>query len=90
MQSTRTPIDERLRNWAREREHGQDLADAAKVEQAWRRLTPMHKELLRMMYVWGANREVICRRLKIPRRPITVLELKLVAAKAAIEKILNE
>jgi len=90
MQSTRTPIDERLRNWARESEHGQDLADAAKVEQAWRRLTPMHKELLRMMYVWGANREVICRRLKIQRRPITVLELKLVAAKAAIEKILNE
>jgi len=43
-----------------------------------------------MMYVWGANREVICRRLKIPRRPITVLELKLVAAKVAIEKILNE
>ena len=90
MQSTRTPIDERLRNWARESEHGQDLADAVKVEQAWRRLNPIHKELLRMRYVWGANREVICRRLKKPRRPITVLELKLVAAKAAIEKILNE
>lgn len=90
VQVTRTCIDVRLRNWASRRELGQDLADAARVERAWRRLVPLHRELLRMVYVWGANREVICRRLKIPRLPTTRLELEVAAARHAIEKILND
>lgn len=90
MQVTRACIDVRLRNWARRRELGQDRVDAARVEQAWRQLVPLHRELLRMVYVWSANREVICRRLKIPRLPTTRLELEVAAAQRAIEKILND
>jgi hypothetical protein len=89
-QPARARIDARLRNWGSKRELGQDLADAARVELAWRQLVPLHRELLRMVYVWGANREVICRRLKVPRLPTTILELELAAAQRAIEKILNE
>lgn len=90
MQVAGARIDGRLRNWGSRRELGQDLADAARVEQAWRQLVPLHRELLRMVYVWGANREVICRRLKVRRLPTTVLELEVAAAQRAIEKILND
>lgn len=89
MQSPYPSIDERLRNWASRRHLARDQVDAEYVEQAWRRLEPLHKNLLRMVYVWGANREIICRRLRIARLPKSILELELAAARRAIENILS-
>ncbi|TDN67180.1 hypothetical protein B0G77_0426 [Paraburkholderia sp. BL10I2N1] len=86
----RWSLEERLCNWARQARGGHDEGDAQRVDRAWRRLAPCHRELLRMVYVWGAGREVVCRRLKIRRQPSHIFELELAAAKAAIEKILDE
>ncbi|MBW9105088.1 hypothetical protein JNB89_15230 [Paraburkholderia phenoliruptrix] len=81
-------IDARLDNWASASRGRYDPTDAALVEQAWQRLAPCHKELLHMAYQWRAGREVICRRLKIPRRPWHKYELELAAAKQSIASLL--
>jgi hypothetical protein len=82
-------IDARLDNWASASRGRYDPVDAALVEQAWQRLAPCQKELLRMAYQWRAGREVICRRLNIPRRPWHRYELELAAAKRSIASLLT-
>ena len=62
-------LDERLSNWASADRVWSDAADAARIEEGWRRLGPYQRELLRMVYVWRSNRGVICRRMKIPGWP---------------------
>ncbi|MFM0079018.1 hypothetical protein P0D72_09030 [Paraburkholderia sediminicola] len=83
-------LDERLRNWANADKAWSDAADAACVDAAWHRLATHHRELLRMVYVWRADRGVICRRLKIPQRPWCRYELEVTQAKAALVRLLHE
>jgi hypothetical protein len=83
-------LEERLCNWGRERRGVYDPEDGQRVDAAWRRLDSYHRELLRMVYVWKAGREVACRRLKIRRHPSQIFELELASAKAAIKKILDD
>ncbi|WP_245747030.1 hypothetical protein [Paraburkholderia lycopersici] len=40
--------------------------------------------MIKMVYVWRVNREVICRRLHIRRSPVTFYDLELAAARRAI------
>ncbi len=82
-------VDEQLRNWADAGRARRDAEDAVRIGQAWRQLAPHHRELLRMVYVWRADREAICRRLKIPRRPWQRYELELAAAKDALAQMLR-
>ncbi|MEX3960288.1 hypothetical protein B0G57_12611 [Trinickia symbiotica] len=82
-------VDARLDNWASVNRGHYDPVDAALVEQAWQRLAPRHMELLRMAYLWRAGREVICRRLKIPRCPWRRYELELASAKDALAGLLS-
>lgn len=42
-----------------------DQADAVLVNEAWKRLMPLDKDVLKMWYVWKAPASMICRRLKI-------------------------
>ena len=83
-------IDARLDNWASAARGRYDPIDAAFVEHAWQRLAPCQKELLRMAYQWRAGREVICRRLRIPRRPWHRYEFELASAKHALANLLEK
>lgn len=82
-------IDARLDNWASAARGWYDPVDAALIERAWHRLTPCHKEMLRMAYQWRAGRDVICRRLGIPRRPWCRYDLELASAKRALASLLE-
>ncbi|WP_260858701.1 hypothetical protein [Paraburkholderia sp. BCC1885] len=82
-------LEERLRNWGRERRGSYDPIDARVVDAAWRRLHVRHRELLQMIYLWKAGREVVCRRLKIRRHPAQIFELEVAAAKAALKNIIE-
>lgn len=84
-------LDERLTNWANVvRGRRGDARDAALIDAAWHRLPkPEHRILLRMYFVWRAPREVICRRLKIKRRPWHVFEQEMAEAKADIAEVLS-
>jgi hypothetical protein len=42
-----------------------DTADAEIVNEAWKRLMQLDKDVLRMHYVWRAHSDFICRRLKL-------------------------
>ncbi|MBU9272925.1 hypothetical protein [Burkholderia gladioli] len=42
-----------------------DLQDARKVNEAWKRLMPLDKDVLLLHYVWRAHSSFICRRLKL-------------------------
>jgi hypothetical protein len=81
-------VDERLLNWGRSSRGAFDAMDAARVTLAWRSLPPRQREMLRMVYLWHANREVVCRRLKIPRRPPHPFTLELEAARSALDRAL--
>jgi hypothetical protein len=81
-------VDERLFNWGRPSRGAFDAADAAQITQAWRSLASRHPECLRMVYLWLASREVVCRRLKIPRRPPHLFEFELEAARSALDRAL--
>jgi hypothetical protein len=81
-------LNARLDNWASAGRGRYDAADAALVEQAWQRLMPSHKEILRMTYLWRAGREVVCRRLGIPRHPWCNYEIELASAKRALAGLL--
>ncbi|WP_342706075.1 hypothetical protein OHZ10_36135 [Burkholderia arboris] len=81
-------LDARLDNWASAGRGRYDAADAALVEQAWQRLAARQKEMLRMAFLWRAGREVICRRLGIPRYPWHGYELELASAKRALASLL--
>jgi hypothetical protein len=77
-------LDARLDNWANASRGPHDPADAVRIEEAWRRLATRQRDLLRMVYLWRAGREVICRRLSIPRYPWCRFELELASAKQAL------
>lgn len=82
-------LDERLTNWANVSSGRRgDARDAALIDAAWQRVSPEHRMLLRMHYVWHANRAFICRRLKIRHRPWHVFEDELEQAKAEVAEAL--
>ncbi|REE19399.1 hypothetical protein B0G71_2492 [Paraburkholderia sp. BL27I4N3] len=85
----KTPsLDARLDNWASANRGSYDPADADLIEEAWRRLATRQRDLLRMVYLWRAGREVICRRLGIPRHPWCRFELELSSAKQSLARLL--
>ena len=65
-----------------------DSDDAERVEQAWKRLTPMHRELLRWHYIRNANPQMICRRLGIKPRPTSIFDIELARAEAELTRVL--
>ena len=77
-------LDARLDNWANAGRGSYDGVDAARIERAWQRLATRERDLLRMVYLWRAGREVVCRRLKIPRHPWCRYEFELTSAKQAL------
>jgi hypothetical protein len=82
-------LEERLTNWANVSSGRRgDARDAALIDAAWQRVSPQHRMLLRMHYVWHANRAFICRRLKIRHRPWHVFEDELEQAKAEVAEAL--
>jgi hypothetical protein len=85
-----TSLESRLDNWANTPRGAHDPVDAAKIEAAWMRLDPRHKDLLRMVYLWHAGREVVCRRLRIPRHPRSRYELELALARKALARLLEK
>lgn len=88
--TSRRSLDARLDNWASAGRGPYDLVDADHIERAWRRLPARYRDLLRMAYLWRAGREVICRRLGIPRYPWRRYELELSSAKQALAGLLSE
>lgn len=86
----RASLESRLDNWANAPRGPHDPIDAAKIEEAWRCLEPRHKELLRMVFLWHTGREIVCRRLKIPRHPRSRFELELASAKQALARLLEK
>lgn len=87
---SRASLESRLDNWANASRGPHDPIDAAKIEAAWGYLEPRHKELLRMVYLWHAGREVVCRRLRIPRYPRSRYDLELVSARRALARQLEK
>lgn len=87
--ASRASLESRLDNWGNAARGPYDAIDAAKIEAAWRRLEPRHKELLRMVYLWHAGREVVCRRLRIPRHPRSHYDLELAATQRALARLLE-
>ncbi|MEX3844302.1 hypothetical protein [Paraburkholderia sp. BR10882] len=85
----RAPLHRRLENWGNASRGAYDPVDAARIMNAWQTLQPRHREILRMVYVWHATHEVVCRRLHIPRRPAQGFELALAAARAALARALK-
>lgn len=87
---SRASLESRLDNWANASRGPHDPIDAAKIEAAWGCLEPRHKELLRMVYLWHAGREVVCRRLRIPRHPRSRYDLELASAQHALARQLEK
>lgn len=83
------PLSRRLENWGNATRGAYDPVDAARVTKAWLTLHPRHRDMLRMIYLWQAGREVVCRRLRIPRHPAQRFELELAAARAALAQALD-
>lgn len=88
--ASRASLESRLDNWANAARGPHDPVDAEKIEAAWRCLEPRQKELLRMVYLWHAGREVVCRRLRIPRHPRSRYELELASARHALACLLEK
>lgn len=86
---TSAPLVRRLENWGNAARGAYDAVDAARITKAWQTLHPRHRDVLRMVYLWHAGREVVCRRLRIPRRPAQRFELELAAARAALARALD-
>ncbi|MEM5295633.1 hypothetical protein VSR82_14990 [Burkholderia sp. JPY481] len=86
---SRASLEFRLDNWANAPRGAYDPIDAARIEAAWRCLDPRHRELLRVVFLWHAGREVACRRLRIPRHPRSRYELELAAAEHALARLLE-
>jgi hypothetical protein len=87
-QRTQPSFDARLDNWANAGRGSYDPLDAARIERAWQSLATHQRDLLRMVYLWRAGREVVCRRLKIPRNPWCRYEFELASAKRALASLL--
>ncbi|MGX7004144.1 hypothetical protein [Caballeronia sp. KNU42] len=67
-----------------------NLVDAQLVEIAWRKLLPLDKKILQMLYIWHAHPAFICRKLGLKPRPTTVFDLALAHAKRSIEAALKD
>lgn len=67
-----------------------DADDAALVERAWKRLDPMHRELLRWHYIRDAHPGIICRRLGIKPRPTSIFDIELARAEKALGAALTD
>lgn len=84
------PIESRLLRWGRISRSGldglnaDDLCEYELITKAWRRLGIPHRDMIKMVYVWRANREIVCRRLRIKRAPASVYDLALAAARRAM------
>ncbi|PRZ56002.1 hypothetical protein BX589_102203 [Paraburkholderia fungorum] len=84
-----TPIESRLLRWGRISRSGldglncDDLREYELITRAWRRLLKPHHDMITMVYVWRAHREIVCRRLKIKRSPAHFYDIALAAAKHA-------
>lgn len=74
----------RLENWGNASRGPYDAGDAMRITRAWQTLSPRHRDLLKMVYLWRADREVICRRLRIERRPREELNVQLAEACEAL------
>ncbi|AIP33923.1 hypothetical protein DR64_8002 [Paraburkholderia xenovorans LB400] len=83
------PLGRRLANWGNAARGAYDPVDAARITKAWETLHPRHRDMLRMVHLWHADQEVICRRLRIPRRPAQRFALELAAARAALARALE-
>ncbi len=88
--ASRASLESRLDNWANAPRGAYDPIDAAKIEAAWMCLDPRHRDLLCMVYLWHAGREVVCRRLKIPRHPRSRYKLELASARKALARLLEK
>ena len=84
------PLNHRLLNWGNAARGPYDPVDSARITKGWQSLQPRHRDILRMVYVWHAGHEVVCRRLRIPRRPFQRFESELAAAHAALVRALEE
>jgi hypothetical protein len=84
----RPSVESRLDNWASSSRGRNDPVDALMIDSAWRRLDRRHRDMLQMVYLWRAGREVVCRRLRIPRHPRSRYDLELAAAKQALARLL--
>jgi hypothetical protein len=82
------PFARRLENWGNTSRGAYDPVDAAQVTKAWQTLHQRPREMLRMVYLWHARREVVCRRLRIPQRPAQRFDLELAAARLALAQAL--
>lgn len=82
------PLRQRLENWGNASRGAYEPVDAARITKAWQTLHVRHLDLLRMVYLWHAPREVVCRCLRIPRRPAQRFDLALAAAHAALARAL--
>jgi hypothetical protein len=82
-------IESRLLRWGRISRAGSDglsmhdLREYELITKAWRRLNVPYRDMIKMVYVWRAHREIICRRLKIKRSPASNYDLALSAARRA-------
>jgi hypothetical protein len=63
-----------------------DEGDAQLVEAAWRSLREPHKSMLWHCYIDNARPEVVCRKMRLPVRPLTVFASWLEKAVAEIER----
>jgi len=82
-------LHRRLENWGNASRGAYDPVDAARISKAWQSLHVRHRDMLRMVYLWHARREVVCRRLRIPRRPAQCFERELAAARVALARALD-
>jgi hypothetical protein len=82
-------IESRLLRWGRVSRSGSDglgtndLREYELITKAWRRLAVPYRDMIKMIYVWRAHREIVCRRLRIARSPLSVYDLALAAARRA-------
>ena len=83
-------IESRLLRWGRISRSGpdglstHDLREYELITRAWRRLAVTHRDMIKMVYVWRAQREIVCRRLRIKRSPSSIYDLELAAARRAM------
>lgn len=83
-------VESRLLRWGRISRSGpdglnaDDLHEYELITKAWRRLFVQHRDMIKMVYIWRAHREIICRRLRIARSPAVIYDLALMTARRAL------
>lgn len=83
-------IESRLLRWGRISRSGpdglsaDDLREYELITKAWRRLFLPHRDMIKMVYIWRAHREIVCRRVRIARSPAVIYDLALMTARRAL------